>query len=46
MFNIAICDDEKIVGSQIENILLDYSKRAGLKLDILVFFQEKVCINI
>lgn len=38
MFSIAICDDEKIVGSQIENILLDYSKRASLKLDILVFF--------
>lgn len=37
MFGIAICDDEQIIGSQIENILLDYSKRTGLEIDIIVF---------
>ena len=37
MFRIAICDDEQIIGSQIENILLDYSERTSLEIDIIVF---------
>lgn len=38
MFRIAICDDEQIICSQIENILLDYSKSTGLEIDIIVFY--------
>ncbi|SHE93067.1 two component transcriptional regulator, LytTR family [Tissierella praeacuta DSM 18095] len=38
MFIIAICDDEQIIVSQIENILLDYSKRTSLEVDIIVFY--------
>jgi len=37
MFRIAICDDEQMIGSQIESILLDYCRRTGLKTDIIVF---------
>lgn len=38
MFRIAICDDEQAIGSQIENILLLYSKRDCLEVDITVFY--------
>lgn len=38
MFRIAICDDEQIIGSQIESILLDYSGKTHLDLDIIVFY--------
>lgn len=38
MFRIAICDDEQIIGSKIEKILLDYSQRTGLEVDIIVFY--------
>lgn len=38
MFRIAICDDEKAVASQIENILLKYSKRTYLEVDITMFY--------
>lgn len=38
MFRIAICDDEQAIGSQIEKILLLYSKRACLEVDITVFY--------
>lgn len=37
MFRIAICDDEQAIGSQIENILLLYSKKTCLEVDIIVF---------
>lgn len=36
--NIAICDDDKKICSQIENILLDYLNRNCLKLQVDVFF--------
>lgn len=38
MFRIAICDDEQIIGSQIESILLDYSKKTHLDLEVIVFY--------
>lgn len=41
MFKVAICDDEKVIGSHIENILLEYSEKACLKVDIKVFYSGK-----
>lgn len=41
MFRIAICDDEQAICSQIENILLLYSKRTCLEVDIIVFYSGK-----
>ena len=38
MFRIAICDDDKIIGSNIENILLKYTKRACIEVNISVFY--------
>lgn len=38
MFKIAICDDEQLIVSRIENILLKYSKNASLKLEIMAFY--------
>ena len=38
MVKIAICDDEQAICSQIEKILLDYSKRTCLEIDIEVFY--------
>lgn len=37
MFRIAICDDEQAIRSQIENILLLYSKKTCLEVDIIGF---------
>lgn len=39
MFRIAICDDDKIISSYIEKIILKYSKRTHLEVDISVFFE-------
>lgn len=41
MFKIAVCDDEQIICSQVENTLLEYSKKTGLRIDILVFYSGK-----
>lgn len=41
MFRIAICDDEHVICSQIEHILLNYSKRINLEIDIKVFYSGK-----
>lgn len=41
MFKIAICDDEQIICSQVENTLLDYSNKTGFKIDIIVFYSGK-----
>ncbi len=38
MFRIAICDDDQAIGSQIEKVLLKYSKTACLEIDITVFY--------
>lgn len=43
--DIAICDDHKIICSQIENILLDYSNRNCLKLHIDVFFSGESLLS-
>ena len=44
MLRIAICDDEKILCSQIEKILLEYSKLNFLEMDIEVFLSgEELC---
>ena len=37
MLRIAICDDEKVICTQIEKILLEYSKLNFLEVDIEVF---------
>lgn len=44
MFRIAICDDEKTICAQIENMLLEYSKLSFLEMDIEVFLSgEELC---
>mgnify|MGYP000931457881 CR=1 FL=1 len=44
MFRIAVCDDEQIICSQIENIILQHAKRCYLQVEVKVFFSgEKLC---
>lgn len=44
MLRIAICDDEKVICTQIEKILLEYSKLNFLEVDIEVFLSgEELC---
>lgn len=43
--NIAICDDDKKICSQIENILLDYSNKNCLKVEIDVFFSGESLLS-
>lgn len=38
MINIAICDDNKAVCSQIESTLINYARRNGMKIDTDVFY--------
>ena len=46
MFRIGICDDEEIICSEIEQIILNYSKRCVEKLDIEVFYSGEELCNI
>jgi DNA-binding LytR/AlgR family response regulator len=43
--DIAICDDDKKICSQIENILLDYSNRNCLKIQVDVFFSGESLLS-
>lgn len=45
MINIAICDDEKAICSQLENILLEYSNSAYLKIDVSVFYSGESLLD-
>jgi DNA-binding LytR/AlgR family response regulator len=38
MINIAICDDNKYICSQIETILLDYSQTEPIKINVHIFY--------
>lgn len=38
MYHVAVCDDDKIVGAYIERILLEYSRKEGIELEVDVFF--------
>jgi len=38
MFRIAICDDEQVICSQIENIILNYAAENNEKIDTQVFY--------
>lgn len=44
MFSIAICDDEKIICSQVEKIILNYAVKNNEKIDVQVFNSgEELC---
>jgi DNA-binding LytR/AlgR family response regulator len=43
--NIAICDDDKKICSQIERILLDYSTKSCLKIEVDVFFSGESLLS-
>ncbi|MDU6266723.1 MAG: LytTR family DNA-binding domain-containing protein [Anaerocolumna aminovalerica] len=45
MIYIAICDDDKAICSQIENILLEYSNRKRLKIELSVFYSGESLID-
>ena len=45
MINIAICDDEKAICSQLENILLEYSNSAYLKIDVSIFYNGESLLD-
>jgi DNA-binding LytR/AlgR family response regulator len=44
-FNIAICDDEMEICSQVENILVDILKELAIKFEIDVFNNGKKLCN-
>ncbi len=44
MFRIAICDDEQVICSQIENVLTKYAAESNGKIDTQVFYSgEELC---
>lgn len=44
MFSIAICDDDNILCSEIENIILEYSKLSLEKIEVTIFLSgEELC---
>ena len=44
MFRIAVCDDENIICSEIEQVILNFSKRSFTKLDVEIFYSgEEFC---
>ena len=38
MLHVAICDDEKVIASQIENIIVDICERESINVDIDIFY--------
>lgn len=40
MINIAICDDDTMICSELENILLEYEKKNFVKFDIDIFYSS------
>jgi DNA-binding LytR/AlgR family response regulator len=38
VFRIAVCDDEQVICSQIENIILNYAEESNEKIDTQVFY--------
>ena len=38
MIHIAVCDDEKYVCSDMENLLLEYSKKRKVKIEVEIFY--------
>lgn len=45
MFKVAICDDDKVICSQIEEIILKYGTKSYLKIDIAVFYSGETLLN-
>ncbi|MDW7669542.1 MAG: LytTR family DNA-binding domain-containing protein [Bacillota bacterium] len=45
MINIAICDDEKRICSEIENIILKYNNKNNLNIDIEIFCSGEELLN-
>mgnify|MGYP001131045749 CR=1 FL=1 len=45
-FNIAICDDEMEICSQVENILVEILKELAIKFEIDVFNNGKIVFGI
>ena len=45
MIEIAICDDEIVITSKIENILEELSEEMGIKVEIDVFYDGKTLVN-
>ncbi|WMJ77724.1 MULTISPECIES: LytR/AlgR family response regulator transcription factor [unclassified Sedimentibacter] len=45
MFQIGICDDESIICSEIENIILNYSKLISEKIEVDVFYSGEELYN-
>lgn len=45
MIRIAVCDDEKYVCSEIENILMDYSEKQKVKIETEIFYTGEDLIN-
>ena len=44
VFHIGICDDEKVTCAELENMLYEYGKTAGIKVDVNVWFTgESLC---
>lgn len=44
MFRVAVCDDEQVICSQIENILVKYAAESNEKIDTQVFYSgEDLC---
>lgn len=41
MIRVAVCDDENIIACQIEDIILDVSKKEGISIDVDVFYSGR-----
>lgn len=45
MINIAICDDDKAICTQIENILLEYAQNVCLKIETSIFYTGETLLD-
>ncbi len=45
MFKVAICDDDQAIAWQIEDVILKYSKKSYLKIDIEIFYSGESLLS-
>lgn len=45
MYHVAICDDDKFIGAEIERVILNYGKEQGSAIDVDVYYDGSTLIE-
>lgn len=45
MYHIAICDDDKVIGAELERIILNFSRKYGISIEVDVYFDGTTLVQ-